>query len=126
MKALGCAFTVTCVILEAVGNTRTDQPWIELGLAADFRAADQGGIELGLQEQLLDVEVHAPMLVEHVVEANLQRAAECILDLEIFNASRILIVEHGVVHARADIRLEGTEIGEVILQGEGRSERNRL
>ncbi len=49
------------VLSETVGNTGADQPRIKLGLAADFRAASQSGIELRFEEELLHVEVHAPM-----------------------------------------------------------------
>lgn len=106
---------------EAVGDARANQPGVELGLASQVRAADRD-VEFRLQKELLDVEIDAPMLIQHVIEPDLQSAAERVLDMEGVSAAGILIVEDRVVQAGADIGLEGAEIGKVVLQRECRRE----
>lgn len=72
--------------VSSVRDTCADQPGIELRLAR-LAVTGHGDFEVRLQEKLLHVEVDAPVLVELVVEPDLQRGAEGVLDLEIIGAA---------------------------------------
>ncbi|NRP75097.1 hypothetical protein ILFOPFJJ_06020 [Ensifer psoraleae] len=85
------------------------------------------GLPIGFEEDLLHIEVYAPMLIDHVVETKLQCGAHMIVDVEVMETRLFaLVVEQRVVNARADIGLEGTEIGEVVLQRKRRRQQPGL
>ena len=68
------------------------------------------------------------MFVDHVIKADLPRHAPRILDAQmgVIGTSAAIFEEMRIVHAHADIGLEGTEIGDVILGEHGRGKQQSI
>ena len=60
------------------------------------------------------------MIIERVVEAKLGDIADIIAQAEIAQRVRVGIEEPGIIDTATDIGLEGSEIGEMILQRQRR------
>ncbi len=108
--------------LEAICQTRADQPGIKAQGCGNPRPGRRSQIATGgrQQEYALDVDIPSPMIIERVVEAKLGDIADIIAQAEIAQRVRVGIEEPGIIDTATDIGLEGSEIGEMILQRQRR------
>lgn len=66
-----------------MGQSRAFEPRIELGRPGLRDGAVVGrGIEVGAQRQFFDIDIEAPVAVDHVIESHLERGAERIVEFE--------------------------------------------
>src|SRR6185437_1406381 len=115
--------------IEAIADTRREDPRVELGVADHVETAESGIVvpsDGGIEPGLLHVEIERPALAQPYVDAALEGETPGVVDADARGAEPIDasagVEEVDVLNAGADIRLPFAHAGEVILEGEHRGE----
>ena len=112
---------------EAIADTGADHDRVDIDVRRNRDGASDICVSVGFKPKLFEIEVQEPIAAKLVVETSLHGGAPSVVELEArITRPRALIEEDRVIHAAADVRLEGRPRVEVILQCKRRRQKPRV